>query len=239
MEVKPDILAPESKKIQVEQMFDSISNKYDFLNHTLSLGIDKIWRRKTIDSLKAIHPKKILDVATGTGDLAIEALRLNPDKIVGIDISEGMLAFGREKLKKSGINNIVLERGDSENINYGDNEFDAVMVAFGVRNFENLSKGLSEMRRVLRKDGKVAILEFSNPTSFPIKQIYNFYFNSILPTIGKLFSKNNKAYTYLPQSVSAFPDDRNFLNIMTQCGYLNGQQKRFMFGICTLYTANK
>lgn len=239
MEVKPDILSPESKKIQVEQMFDSISPKYDFLNHTLSLGIDKIWRKNTINELKVINPKKILDVATGTGDLAIEALRLNPDKIIGIDISEGMLAIGREKLAKAGINNIVLEKGDSENIKYGDNEFDAVTVAFGVRNFENLEKGLKEMNRVLRQGGKVAILEFSRPASFPFKQSYNFYFNNILPLIGKVFSKNNKAYTYLPQSVNAFPDGKNFMEIMTRCGYLDCKQKRFMFGICTLYTAIK
>ncbi len=239
MEVKPDIQSPESKKTQVEQMFDSISPKYDFLNHALSLGIDKSWRRKTIDTLKVINPKKILDVATGTGDLAIEALRLNPDKIIGIDISEGMLAIGNEKLVRAGITKIELEKGDSENINYGDNEFDAVTVAFGVRNFENLTKGLKEMYRVLRTGGKVAILEFSKPESFPFKQGYNFYFNNILPLIGKLFSKNNKAYTYLPQSVHAFPDGNNFIKIMTKCGYLDCKEKRFMFGICTLYTAVK
>ncbi len=239
MQVKPDILSPESKKIQVEQMFDSISPKYDFLNHTLSLGIDKIWRIKTINALKSISPKKILDVATGTGDLAIEALRLNPDQVIGIDISEGMLSFGREKLKKDGITKIILEKGDSENIKYSENEFDAVTVAFGVRNFEHLNKGLSEMYRVLRKGGMVAILEFSRPASFPFKQGYNFYFNNILPLIGKVFSKNNKAYTYLPQSVNAFPDGKQFIEIMTQCGYLDCKEKRFMFGVCTLYTAVK
>ena len=239
MQVKPDILSPESKKIQVEQMFDSISPKYDFLNHTLSLGIDKIWRIKTINALKSISPKKILDVATGTGDLAIEALRLNPDQVIGIDISEGMLSFGREKLKKDGITKIILEKGDSENIKYSENEFDAVTVAFGVRNFEHLNKGLSEMYRVLRKGGMVAILEFSRPASFPFKQGYNFYFNNILPLIGKVFSKNNKAYTYPPQSVNAFPDGKQFIEIMTQCGYLDCKEKRFMFGVCTLYTAVK
>lgn len=239
MQVKPDILSPESKKAQVEQMFDSISPKYDFLNHTLSLGIDKIWRKKAINELKVVNPKKILDVATGTGDMAIEALRLNPDKVVGIDISEGMMSFGREKLKKASITNIVLEKGDSENINYPNNEFDAVMVAFGVRNFENLEKGLTEMNRVMRKQGKVAILEFSKPASFPFKQGYNFYFNNILPFIGKVFSKNNKAYTYLPDSVKAFPDGIDFIKIMTKCGYLDCKEKRFMFGICTLYTAVK
>ncbi|MFM9945002.1 MAG: bifunctional demethylmenaquinone methyltransferase/2-methoxy-6-polyprenyl-1,4-benzoquinol methylase UbiE [Bacteroidia bacterium] len=239
MEVKPDIQSAESKKTQVEHMFDSISPKYDFLNHTLSLGIDKIWRRKTIDKLKAINPKKILDVATGTGDLAIEALRLNPDQIIGIDISEGMMAVGREKIKKAGISKIWLEKGDSENLKYSDNEFDAVTVAFGVRNFENLEKGLKEMNRVLRVGGITAILEFSKPVSFPFKQGYNFYFSNVLPFVGKLFSKNSKAYTYLPKSVSAFPDGNDFIKIMTRCGYLDCKEKRFMFGICTLYTASK
>ena len=239
MDVRPDIKSSESKKKQVEHMFDSISPKYDFLNHTLSLGIDKIWRQKTIDALKDLQPKKILDVATGTGDLAIEALRLNPDSIIGIDISEGMLAIGKLKIEKAGLSKIKLEKGDSESINYPDSEFDAVTVAFGVRNFGNLEKGLSEMLRVLRKDGQVAILEFSKPKAFPFKQGYAFYFNIILPLIGKLFSKNNNAYTYLPQSVNAFPDGDEFIGIMTKCGYNKCKQQRFMFGICTLYLAVK
>ena len=239
MQVKPDILSQESKKSQVEQMFDSISPKYDFLNHSLSFGIDKIWRKRAVDSLASINPKYVLDVATGTGDLAIEALKLNPDKIIGIDISEGMMAIGREKVKKAGIDNIIFEKGDSENIPYQDHSFDAVMVAFGVRNFENLAQGLSEMSRVLRKGGRVAILEFSNPKYFPVKQLYGFYFNHVLPKIGKLFSKNKNAYTYLPQSVKAFPDGHDFLKIMSSCGYLDCKEKRFMFGICTLYSATK
>jgi len=239
MQVKPDILSTESKKIQIEQMFDSISPKYDFLNRSLSLGIDTIWRKRTINALKSIHPKTILDVATGTGDLAIEALKLNPEKVIGIDISEGMLSFGRQKLAKRKINNIVLEKGDSENINYPNNLFDAVTVAFGVRNFENLEKGLQEMNRVLRKDGMIAILEFSRPKAFPLKQLYNFYFTKILPKMGNTLSKNNNAYTYLPASVNAFPDDADFLEIMSKCGYLNCKQNRFMFGICTLYTGTK
>jgi len=239
MQVKPDILSPESKKVQIEKMFDSISPKYDLLNRTLSLGIDTIWRKKTIEALRPIHPKKILDVASGTADLAIEALKLNPDSIIGIDISEGMLAKGREKLKRKGIEKITLVKGDSENLQYVDNEFDAVTVAFGVRNFENLKKGLKEMNRVLRVGGMIGILEFSKPTAFPIKQVYNFYFKKILPGMGKTFSKNNNAYTYLPQSVSEFPDGIMFLDILKQCGYQNCKQKRFMFGICTLYTANK
>jgi demethylmenaquinone methyltransferase/2-methoxy-6-polyprenyl-1,4-benzoquinol methylase len=239
MQVKPDILSTESKKVQIEKMFDSISPKYDLLNRTLSLGIDTIWRKKTIEALRPIHPKKILDVASGTADLAIEALKLNPDSIIGIDISEGMLAKGREKLKRKGIEKITLVKGDSENLQYADHEFDAVTVAFGVRNFENLEKGLKEMNRVLRVGGMIGILEFSKPTAFPIKQIYNFYFKKVLPGMGNTLSKNSNAYTYLPQSVSEFPDGEKFLEILSQCGYQNCKQKRFMFGICTLYTAIK
>ncbi len=239
MDVKPDIKSPESKKKQVEHMFDSISPQYDFLNHALSMGIDKIWRRKTIEALRELQPKKILDVATGTGDLAIEALRLNPDLVIGIDISEGMLAIGNQKIAKAGLSKVKLIKGDSEDINFPDFEFDAVTVAFGVRNFGNLEKGLSEMLRVLKKEGQVAILEFSKPKAFPFKQGYALYFNAILPLIGRLFSKSNTAYTYLPQSVNAFPDGNEFIGIMTKCGYKNCVQKRFMFGICTLYLAIK
>jgi len=239
MQVKPDILSVDSKKTQVEHMFDSISPKYDFLNRSLSLGIDTIWRKKTINALKHIHPKRILDVATGTGDLAIEALRLNPDKVIGIDISEGMLGIGRKKLAKGSMSKIELIKGDSENITFKDGEFDAVTVAFGVRNFENLEKGLKEMNRVMRIGGMIAILEFSKPTMVPFKQFYNFYFNRILPFIGNKLSKNNNAYTYLPQSVNAFPDGKDFMKIMAECGYKNCNQRRFMFGISTLYTATK
>lgn len=239
MQVKPDITSIESKKTQVKNMFDSISHKYDFLNHTLSLGIDKIWRQKAIDSIKPINPKLILDVATGTGDFAIEALKLNPDKVIGIDISEGMLEIGRKKLKERKIENIELQKGDSENIEFDSEYFDAVIVAFGVRNFENLNAGLIEMSRVLKNNGMVAILEFSKPKTWAIKQFYNFYFKNILPIVGKIFSKNKFAYKYLPDSVMNFPEGREFLNIMSNCGYTDCTQRRFMFGICTLYNGKK
>jgi demethylmenaquinone methyltransferase/2-methoxy-6-polyprenyl-1,4-benzoquinol methylase len=239
MQIKPDLLSPASKKAQIEEMFDAISPKYDFLNRALSLGIDRIWRKKAIESLREIQPKLILDVATGTGDLAIEALKLNPERVTGIDISEGMLSKGRVKLQNAGITNIELIKGDSEKIAYGDNTFDAVTVAFGVRNFENLTEGLKEMNRVMRPGGKIAILEFSKPTVFPVKQFYNFYFKRILPTMGNKLSKSKNAYTYLPESVGAFPDGKEFLNIMTSSGYKNCSQRRFMFGICTLYNGSK
>ncbi|NUM30800.1 MAG: bifunctional demethylmenaquinone methyltransferase/2-methoxy-6-polyprenyl-1,4-benzoquinol methylase UbiE [Bacteroidetes bacterium] len=239
MQVKPEIFSTETQKVQIKKMFDSISHKYDFLNHTLSLGIDKIWRKKAINSLRNIKPKRIIDIATGTGDMAIEAIKLNPEKIIGIDISSGMLEIGRKKIKAKNINNIELLYGDSEKIDFADNTFDAATVAFGVRNFENLEKGLSEIYRVLKNGGMLAILEFSKPTIFPVKQLYNFYFNVILPKIGNIFSKNKFAYKYLPDSVMKFPDGSNFLNIMKNCGYENCTQKRLMFGICTLYNGSK
>lgn len=239
MLVKPDIYSEETKKTQVIKMFDTISRKYDFLNHTLSLGIDKLWRKKAINSLIKIKPKIILDVATGTGDMSIEALRLNPEKVIGIDISEGMLEIGKKKIADKKINNIELRKGDSENIEFANETFDAVTVAFGVRNFENLETGLKEMNRVLKTGGMVAILEFSKPANFPVKQLYNFYFLKILPLIGKIFSKNNLAYKYLPNSVMNFPESLSFLQIMQNCGYNYCTQKRLLFGICTLYNGQK
>ena len=209
-----------SKKEQIAAMFNSISGKYDFLNHFLSLGIDILWRKRAVRLLKKHQPKLILDIATGTGDFAIEALSLNPEKIIGVDISEGMLSVGREKLiKKNLTDKIELISGDSEFLPFKDNFFDAVIVSFGVRNFENLEKGLSDMLRVLKPGGKVVILEFSKPKSFPFKQIYQFYFQWILPKIGKLISKNHAAYTYLPDSVEAFPDGDDFLNILNKIGF--------------------
>ncbi|MCL4170724.1 UNVERIFIED_CONTAM: hypothetical protein GTU68_012394, partial [Idotea baltica] len=183
-------------------MFNNISPKYDLLNHLLSLGIDIRWRKKAIKLLKPSSPKTILDVATGTADFAIEALSLKPEKVIGVDISDGMLEVGKEKIKKKGLTETIsLENGDSENLRFTDNTFDAVIVAFGVRNFENLENGLANMHRVLKTGGKVVILEFSKPTAFPFKQLYNFYFKSILPVIGNGVSKDNSAYTYLPESV--------------------------------------
>ncbi|MGB3465021.1 MAG: bifunctional demethylmenaquinone methyltransferase/2-methoxy-6-polyprenyl-1,4-benzoquinol methylase UbiE [Cyclobacteriaceae bacterium] len=228
------------KKEQVAEMFDNISPKYDFLNHLLSLGIDKLWRRKAISYIKDDNPKHILDIATGTGDFAIEALRVNPDKVTGVDISVGMLEMGRKKMKKLKLDDrIELLEGDSEGLQFADNTFDAVIVAFGVRNFENLESGLSDMLRVLKKGGKVVVLEFSKPKSFPFKQLYNFYFNSILPKIGRLVSKDSSAYTYLPDSVKSFPDGNAFLNVLNKVGYNNTKCKKLTFGISSIYIGTK
>jgi demethylmenaquinone methyltransferase/2-methoxy-6-polyprenyl-1,4-benzoquinol methylase len=228
------------KKEQVATMFNNISKKYDFLNHFLSMGIDILWRKKAIRMLKESQPKQILDIATGTGDFAIEALKLNPTRVTGVDISEGMLAVGKEKIKKKGVDNIIsLELGDSENLRFEDNYFDAYTVGFGVRNFENLEKGLTEMLRVLKPNGTAIILEFSKPKAFPIKQIYNFYFNKMLPGIGNLISKDNAAYTYLPESVDAFPDGKDFTAILEKVGYKNPKTTVLMFGIASIYKANK
>ena len=229
-----------SKKEQIAAMFNSISGKYDFLNHFLSLGIDILWRKRAVRLLKNHQPKLILDIATGTGDFAIEALSLNPEKIIGVDISEGMLSIGREKLiKKNLTDKIELLSGDSEVLPFEDNFFDAVIVSFGVRNFENLEKGLSDMLRVLKPGGKVVILEFSKPKSFPFKQIYQFYFQWILPKIGKLISKNHAAYTYLPDSVEAFPDGDDFLNILDKIGFQKNQCTPLTLGISSIYSGSK
>lgn len=229
-----------SKKEQIAAMFNSISGKYDFLNHFLSLGIDILWRKRAVRLLKKHQPKLILDIATGTGDFAIEALSLHPEKIIGVDISEGMLSVGREKLTKKNLTNkIELLSGDSEILPFEDNFFDAVIVSFGVRNFENLEKGLSDMLRVLKPGGKVVILEFSKPKSFPFKQIYQFYFQWILPKIGKLISKNHAAYTYLPDSVKAFPDGDDFLNILNKIGFQKNQCTPLTLGISSIYSGSK
>jgi demethylmenaquinone methyltransferase/2-methoxy-6-polyprenyl-1,4-benzoquinol methylase len=228
------------KKDQVAQMFNSISPRYDLLNHLLSLGIDIIWRKKAIKLLKASDPKTILDVATGTGDFAIQALDLNPDKVVGIDISDGMLDVGRVKLKKKSLDDrITLQHGDSENLQFDDNIFDAVIVAFGVRNFEHLENGLAGMFRVMKKEGRVVILEFSKPSMFPFKQLYNFYFKSILPIIGKMISRDKSAYTYLPESVQAFPQGSEFLKILKKTGFNQTKCIQLTFGICSIYTGTK
>lgn len=240
MTVKPYKDHTGGKKEQVAGMFDNIAHKYDFLNHFLSMGIDKSWRKKAIGILKDKKPLTILDIATGTGDLAIEALKLNPTKVTGIDISEGMLEQGRKKVIARKLQNKVeLQYGDSENIPFPDNSFDAVTAAFGVRNFENLEKGLSEMLRALKSNGTVVILEFSKPTKFPLKQLYQFYFSNILPFIGKIFSKDNAAYTYLPESVNAFPDGQDFLNILKKTGFRQEKMKTLTGGIATIYSAVK
>lgn len=230
------------KKEQVASMFDNISPKYDLLNHLLSLGIDVLWRKKAIRLLRKRQPapRLMLDVATGTGDFALEALSLHPDKIIGIDISAGMLEVGRQKIKKQGLSErIEMLQADSENLPFEDNMFDAVIVAFGVRNFENLPKGLQEINRVLKPGGVVSILEFSQPRVFPFKQVYNFYFKQILPRVGRFISKDQSAYTYLPESVQAFPDGRDFIRILDETGYKNTEWKPLTFGISAIYLASK
>lgn len=231
---------PRAKKQQVARMFDNISGRYDFLNHFLSLGIDVLWRKKAIRLLREFHPKRMLDVATGTGDFAIEALSLNPDKVIGVDISEGMLEVGRKKLKERKLDTrIELRSGDSEKLPFEDNFFDAVIVAFGVRNFENLELGLKEMLRVVKPGGNVVILEFSKPSKFPMKQLYNLYFTAILPWIGRWISRDNSAYRYLPESVKAFPDGNKFLEVLASLGYKNPKCDPLTFGISSLYWGSK
>lgn len=229
-----------SKKEQISDMFDNIAPKYDLLNRVLSMGIDKSWRKKAVKTIQTIQPKTILDVATGTGDFAIMSASIQPKKIIGIDISVGMLKVGQEKIKKQGLDHIItLEKGDSENIHFDTDAFDAVTCAYGVRNFENLEKGLTEMCRVMRPGGRLAILEFSKPKAFPFKNIYNFYFNNILPRMGKTVSKDDSAYKYLPDSVKAFPDGQDFLDILTKCGFKDVQARPLTMGITTLYTGTK
>lgn len=229
-----------SKKEQVARMFDNISGRYDFLNHFLSLGIDRGWRRKAIQLLKPYSPKIILDVATGTGDFAIQALDIHPDRIIGVDISEGMLEVGRKKVKARGLSNIIeMRSGDSENLSFQDNNFDAVTVGFGVRNFENLEKGLMEIYRVMKPGAMLVVLEFSKPVRFPFKQIYNLYFKTILPKIGRLVSQDKAAYTYLPESVEAFPDRGDFIKILKDTGFKNTACKPLTFGISSIYIGQK
>ncbi len=238
--VKPYGNNDRSKKEEVAEMFNNISGKYDFLNHFLSLGIDKIWRKKAVELLKEIKPNRILDLATGTGDFAIESLRLKPQEIVGMDISEGMLEVGRQKMKKRGFDNIISMRlGDSEALPFEDDYFDALTVGFGVRNYENLDKGLSEMLRVVRPGGKLVILEFSKPKRFPVKQYYAFHSKYIIPFFGKRISKDENAYAYLPESVAAFPEGKDFENILNRLGYKEVNAKLVAGGIATIYSGLK
>jgi demethylmenaquinone methyltransferase / 2-methoxy-6-polyprenyl-1,4-benzoquinol methylase len=237
MSVKPYKNSKESKKRQVEKMFDNISGKYDFLNHSLSLNLDRIWRKKAITLLKGTEVSTLLDVATGTGDMITPALKLKPEKIVGLDLSEGMLQIARTKFPgKAGNTQIEFIKGDSENLPFDNEQFDAETVAFGVRNFENTLKGLKEMHRVLRPGGKVVILEFSKPAGFPFRNIYRFYFKNLLPLFGRMISKDKEAYTYLPESVDIFPERENFVNIMEEAGFRQCSFKPLTFGVCTVYS---
>ncbi len=231
----------EKKSVQVEQMFDSIAPNYDALNHTLSLGIDYSWRKKGILSLKDIAPKRILDVATGTGDLALEAYKLlAPEEILGIDISDGMMEVGRQKVAQAGLSSkITFDKQDCTGLQLDANAFDAAMVAFGVRNFENLDKGLQEILRVLRPGGKLMILELSSPEHFPMKQAYLIYSQLIIPFIGRFVSKSKEAYTYLPRSIAAFPQGKEMVAILQKNGYKNVICKRFTLGVCSMYLGEK
>lgn len=230
----------QSKKEEVAQMFDNISGRYDFLNHFFSMGIDKRWRKKVIKRLKPFQPKIILDIATGTGDFAIASLPLNPQKVIGIDISNGMLEVGKQKIKKIGQTEIItLQQGDSENIQFDSNYFDAITVGFGVRNFEHLEKGLSEMLRVLKPGGHAMILEFSKPKKFPTKQLFGFYSKRIMPFFGKKISKDARAYAYLPESVEAFPEGEAMKEILLQVGFKSVDLKTVSGGIATIYHATK
>jgi demethylmenaquinone methyltransferase/2-methoxy-6-polyprenyl-1,4-benzoquinol methylase len=230
-----------AKKTQVARMFDSISWRYDLLNHLLSVGVDVYWRRRAMRELKALKPTLILDVATGTGDLAIQAVKsLDPDKVIGVDISAGMMEIGRKKIEAKGLGKkIELRRGDSENLPFEENKFDAVIVAFGVRNFENLEKGLDEMLRVLKPGGKVVVLEFSKPDKFPFREFYGLYFRFVVPIVGRLVSKDKSAYDYLPESIHAFPRGKTFVGILDRLGYKNTACKPLTFGIASIYTGTK
>lgn len=231
----------EGKKEQVKNMFNRIAGNYDFLNHFLSAGVDFYWRKQLVKRLKNTKANHILDIATGTGDLAIAISKAIPRaSIIGADISENMLEVGKQKIIKKKLNQqIKLELGDSENLNYSDTYFDAVTVAFGVRNYEDLDKGLKEMYRVTKNKGHVYILEFSKPTAFPVKQLYSFYFSAILPLLGKSVSKDNSAYSYLPESVQSFPDGQDFLKHLSDAGYHDVQQVKLSFGIASLYLGTK
>jgi demethylmenaquinone methyltransferase/2-methoxy-6-polyprenyl-1,4-benzoquinol methylase len=230
----------DSKKTQVAGMFNNIAGTYDFLNHFLSLGIDILWRKRAIKELQEKQPKYILDVATGTGDFAFEALSIKPDKIIGVDISAGMLEVAKQKIEARKLGHLFeVQLGDSEKLDFADATFDAATVSFGVRNFENLGKGLGDMQRVLKSGGKIVILEFSSPRVFPVKQLYYFYSFVVLPFFGKLFSKDARAYTYLPESVKAFPDGGAFLTYLRDAGFGEVKEIRLGFGICSIYTGIK
>jgi len=229
-----------AKKEKVQEMFNGIAPKYDMLNHLLSMGIDKSWRKKAMKIVGAGPKELVLDIACGTGDFSIEALKHGVKRVIGADISENMLSVAREKAKKRGlIDRLDFQYGDSENLSFETDSFDAVTVAFGVRNFEHLELGLTEMCRVLKPGGKVVILEFSTPERFPMKHLYNFYFKHILPFVGGVISGDRKAYEYLPASVFAFPQGEVFLNIMRRAGYSNVSQRRLSFGIASLYIGEK
>lgn len=229
------------KAQQVEQMFNNIAPTYDKLNHRLSWNIDKGWRKKAIRSLKPFEPKILLDIATGTGDFAILAARmLHPDKLIGADISEGMMVIGREKVKTAGLQQVIsFEKEDCTNLSYPEATFDAVIAAFGIRNFANLDKGLAEMCRVLKPGGHLSIVELTSPVSFPMKQLFHIYSHTVLPIYGRLISKDTSAYSYLTKTIEAFPQGELMVRILKDAGFKQAEFKRLTFGICTMYFATK
>lgn len=231
-----------SKSEQIEQMFDHIAPTYDKLNHTLSLGVDRYWRNRAIKALKSCKPRRMLDVATGTGDFAILAARhLQPEQLIGIDISEGMMAVARQKVADAGLSleKVSFQREDCTNLSFADNSFDAVSSTFGIRNFEHLDKAFAEMYRVLSPGGQLVILELSTPQGFPMKQLYKFYSKTMIPLIGKCISRDNSAYTYLPDSIKAFPQGELLQESLLRAGFSKATFRRLTFGICTLYIATK
>jgi demethylmenaquinone methyltransferase / 2-methoxy-6-polyprenyl-1,4-benzoquinol methylase len=245
MDKTPETLLPydnnERKRNQVQNMFDAIAGKYDFLNHFMSFRQDKRWRKKAILTLKQDSPKKILDMATGTGDFALEAWKyLQPEEIIGADLSEGMMKVGEEKVKKAGLTSYIhFEKQDCTALTYADNTFDAVIIAFGVRNFENIALGISEMNRVLKPDGKVVILELSRPEHFPMKQLFQLYSGTVLPMAGKLFSSDFRAYEYLPASIQVVPQNREMEDILKKQGFIRTAYEPLTMGVCTMYTGTK
>lgn len=229
------------KKEQVAEMFDHIAPKYDLLNQVLSLGIHKGWRRRTVKKLKALQPRVVMDVATGTGDLAIEVVKqLAPEKVVGVDISAGMMKLGEQKVKEKGLDKIIsFQLGDSENLPFENNTFDAITVGFGVRNFAHLEVGMKGMYNALKPGGMLAVLEFSKPHRFPMKQLVNFYYRFVLPLIGRMVSSDKRAYTYLPESIQAFPEGPQFLEVMKKSGFSDVSWQPLTFGVASIYVGKK
>jgi demethylmenaquinone methyltransferase / 2-methoxy-6-polyprenyl-1,4-benzoquinol methylase len=237
--VKPFFLGT-LEKHYVRSLFDSIAYRYDLLNHLLSGGVDFYWRRKAIERLREISPEKILDVATGTADFAVAALRLHPQTVIGIDISPNMLSLANDKIRRKGYEKTIeLRLGEAEQIELPEGSMDATIVAFGARNFEHLARGLGEMHRVLRPGGRIVVLEFSRPARFPFKQIYFFYFRTVLPVVGRIVSKSKEAYTYLPDTVMRFPEGEDFCAILRDIGFHSVHQQRLTFGIATIYSGDK
>ncbi len=245
MEVKAEKINPyddhRAKTEQVREMFDSIAPAYDFMNRAMTFGIDKCWRAKAVKMIKAHAPQKILDVATGTGDLAIKLARsLKPQKVTGIDLSEGMIAIGREKVAEAGLTDVIgLDSGDCLDLPFKDGVFDCVTVAYGVRNFEHLDQGYRQMHRVLKKGGMLCVIELSTPTSSIVKPLYRFYTRCIIPFVGRMVSKDVRAYSYLPESIAAVPQGDEMLRLMREAGFGDCRYRRLTFGTCTIYTAIK